>query len=172
MKLRRPLAFLTACAALAAPALALGKPAAAPSADEFVRQSKATDAFEQQASQLVQTRGHGPEVRVFADMVVRDRAKAAAGFDAALNAGGKPQPDVPPTPEQARMLADLQAAPDGAFDKAYIRGQVKVNEQALATIRAYARDGDTPALKQAAAVAEPVIQHDLEMARTTEARMR
>lgn len=68
-------------------------------------------------------------------------------------------------PMQQRMLEDLQRASGAAFDSAFVRQQVQAHEMALNLHRNYAGRGDTPALRQTAAAAVPIITQHLDRAR-------
>jgi putative membrane protein len=58
------------------------------------------------------------------------------------------------------MITQLGSA--GAnFDRVWLQQQMMAHQQALALQRGYAANGDTPALRQAAAAAVPVIEGHL-----------
>jgi predicted outer membrane protein len=68
----------------------------------------------------------------------------------------------PVSPEQRRMLEDLQAAPAGAaFDRLYAQYQVQAHQQAVASFAAYSQTGGDPAMRAFATQALPTLQQHL-----------
>ena len=71
----------------------------------------------------------------------------------------------PVTPEQRRMLEELQAAPAGAqFDRLYAEQQVMSHRQAVGAFAAYSQTGSDPAVRDFAGRALPTLQGHLAMA--------
>jgi putative membrane protein len=143
-----------------------GAAAAAASLDRngYVQMAAASDLFEIQSSPLAATRAQRAEVREFAQMLVTHHTQTTAQLTAAAQAsGGMPQPML--TPMQASMMQELQQAPAGGFDQAYLRQQVPAHEMALELHRDYAARGDTAALRTVAAAAVPIVQQHLTRAR-------
>ena len=62
------------------------------------------------------------------------------------------------------QLAALQGLRGREFDRAYWRHQALSHRSALVTEQGYAQSGDTPAVRQAAVAAVPLIQAHLAMA--------
>jgi putative membrane protein len=69
------------------------------------------------------------------------------------------------------MITQLTNA-GAAFDRVYMQQQVAAHQMALGINRAYAANGDNPALRQAAATAVPVIQQHLSRAQQLLASVR
>lgn len=153
-----------ALAAAGAVAQPIGAPTSA-----FIAKARSTDAFELEAGRLAEKRGQSPEVRSFGAMMVADHTMTSNELrqtllKARLPAPGKPSPD----PTQAKILADLRAAPKTGFDRAYVHSQVAAHEAALALMKDYGERGDNPDIKAAAAKTAPLVAHHLEMARDLE----
>jgi putative membrane protein len=67
------------------------------------------------------------------------------------------------SPAQMGMITQLTNA-GGGFDRVYMQQQVAAHQMALGLNQGYAASGDTPAIRQAAASAVPVIRGHLEQA--------
>jgi putative membrane protein len=146
-------------------AVAIAAPAVAQPmrAGDYVKQAGAGDLYERQSSQLVLATTRNPEVRRFAQMMVRDHTKSTA--DVKRAAAQSRVRVMPPrlTPAQARMIAQLRAAPARVRDVRYIEQQRDAHAQALALHQGYARGGDAPALRRVASTTAPVVQHHIDM---------
>jgi putative membrane protein len=68
-------------------------------------------------------------------------------------------------PMQQRMMNELRRASGANFDRVYLTQQIPAHEMALALHTNYSRAGDTPALRQTAATAVPLVQQHLDEAR-------
>ena len=147
---------------------AIAQPIGAPTS-EFIAKARSTDAFELEAGRLAEKRGQNPEVRSFGTMMVTDHTMTSNALRQVLLKARLPMPGKPsPNPQQAKILADLRAAPKKGFDRAYVHSQVAVHEAALKLMKDYAVRGDNPDVKAAAAMTEPMVAHHLEVARGLE----
>lgn len=169
----------------AAASLALGGCATAQSAADFlagspgiregsgyVATAAASDQFEIQSSQLALSQAQRPEVRAFAQMLVEHHTATTQRLAEAAQASGISSPPPALTAAQQRMLAQLQQAPAGTFDRAYLRQQVPAHESALTLHHNYALGGDNAELRRVAATAVTVVQRHLDEVRRIEARRR
>ena len=66
--------------------------------------------------------------------------------------------------DQAPLLAALQSVKEPDFDRVYWKQQVLAHRSALTTTRQYVTNGDSPAVRQVAASALPIITAHLAMA--------
>jgi putative membrane protein len=148
---------LTGCSSGGVGRFGLSSPA--PS-DRYLATASATDAYEIQAAELALAQAERPDVRAYAQRLIEEHNRTIRGLsDAAYEAGTTPPAPAPTAPQQ-RMLGELQGAPAGAFDEAYLRQQVDVHEAASKLHRAYALTGATEPLRRTAALAHArVIQH-------------
>lgn len=162
--------LLSALAALAfaAPPLSAQAPApASPSsmpttAKPYVIMAGASDLYEIQSSQWALQKSQNPAVRQFAQMMIDHHSMTTQQVTAAARSAGM-EPMTPVLQDaQARMLSELQPLTGTAFDAAYLNQQRTAHQMALALHSNYARSGDSPALKQAAAGAVPVVQRHIE----------
>jgi len=153
----RPILLTATVLAIAAPL------AAAPTTmgPDFVKQAGAGDLFEKTSSQLVLKSAKNPKVRDFANMMIKDHTRSTADIKVAATADGlKPMPPKL-SPAQAKMIADLKAAKPGDREKVYVSQQVMAHQQALDLMQTYAKGGDKPTLKGAAAKIVPIVETHL-----------
>lgn len=137
----------------------------------YVAKAGAADLYEIQASQMAAARTHRPQVRDFAQMLVTDHNRSTQMVtDAARSDGLTPRPPML-EPAQRAMLRQLGRARDRDFDRLYLSQQIAAHQQGLALHRAYARNGQSRALRRAAQDIVPVVQTHLGRAREL-ARMR
>jgi putative membrane protein len=121
----------------------------------------AGDLYEIQSSQLALEKSRTEAVRSFAQMMIEHhRMTTKQVTDAAKTAGLAPAAPAL-EPDQATMIAQLQGLSGSAFDRAYIDQQKTAHQKALALHQTYARSGDAPALKAAAAGAVPIIERHI-----------
>lgn len=151
-------------AALAATAMLMSAAAvAAPPTPVYVAKAGAGDAYEKRSSQLVLSSTRNPEIRRFANMMVRDHTKSTNEVKAAAGRSGvRARPPVL-EPKQRRMIADLNGARGRERDRIYIEQQRMAHQEALALHRDYARTGASRPLRNAAGQIVPVVQHHIDM---------
>ncbi len=170
----RLLLALTASAALAAavpavaqtgatvidgqPYSALAKPVMAM---PFLVKAGASDQFEIQSSRVALERSRNGELRTYAQMLIDHHTRLTAATTAAARSAGITPPPPNLEPHQRAMIEELQRVGAGDFDGLYVRQQIMGHQAALGVMRTYSMMGDTPALKQAAASALPVVQGHL-----------
>jgi putative membrane protein len=96
-------------------------------------------------------------------MIIRDHTQIGKDMDAAVKQSGTNV--TPPTALDQRrqgMIDNLKAAGDSDFDLAYLHQQLAAHMEADNLLKNYIDHGDNPALKAAAAKAEPKVAHHLE----------
>lgn len=136
-----------------------------PQTTDFIAKMAATDAFERDAGRLAEKRSGNADIRAFGGMMVKDHTQTTNQLRDVLVKDRLPVPQSPtPNPEQAKLLADLTAAPKASFDKAYTHSQVVAHQMAVDVIQGYMDHGDNPDLKTLATAARPLVQHHLDMA--------
>lgn len=142
---------------IAAPAFA----APTTNATDFVKMAGAGDLYEKTSSELVLKDAKNPKVRDFATMMISDHTKSTADVVAAAKADGL-KPGAPKLmPAQAKMIAELKAASPANREKVYLKQQVIAHQQALDLHTTFAKSGDKPGLKAAAAKIAPVVETHL-----------
>ena len=155
------LLILGGALAIALPTFGFAQPAAPP-ADQYVTMAGQSDEFEIQSAKLAVEKG-SPAVRNFGRQMITDHTKSTAMVMAAAKASGLPASPPPLTADQQAMLTELQGESGDAFDKTYVSQQLTAHQQALALQDAYAKGGDDPKLKAAAAHIVPVVQRHLSL---------
>ena len=151
--------------ALAAAGAHAQSEAISPQTTDLIAKAAATDAFERDAGRLAEQRSGVADVRAFGAMMVKDHTTTTDKLRQVLLKDHLPIPQSPsPSPDQAKMMADLTTAPKDAFDRAYAHSQVVAHQAALTVMQNYAMNGDNPDLKKLAADTAPLVQHHLDMA--------
>lgn len=152
-------AAIVAAAFAAAPALAQQK--GSRMTRDYVAAAGQSDAFEMMEAETALTQSSDPQVRAFAQQMLRDHGQTSQTLRAATQRSGLRPPPMGLGADQAPLLAALQGVRGPAFDKMYWRHQVIGHTSALVTAQRYASTGDDPAVKQAAAAAVPIISGHL-----------
>lgn len=156
-------------ALVASPALAQD-PGSRPTR-EFVTAAAQSDHFEMLEADTVLAQSTDPQVRAYAQMMIQQHGQTRAALArAAAQAGLKPPPEGLDG-EQARLLGELQSLKGPDLDQAYARHQALAHRAALTVEQGYARDGDTPAVKQVAGSTKPVVAQHVRMADQLKARV-
>ena len=150
--------------ALSAPAAAeLPTPpenAAAREAPAYLFHSGAGDVFEITSSMLALKSSQNSAVRAYAAMLIGDHTNLTnTALATSKSAGVMPPPPILSSAQRAMITQLIIAGP--RFDRMYMQHQVAAHQMALRINQAYAASGDTPALRQAAATAVPLIQRHL-----------
>jgi putative membrane protein len=163
---------LLICGALliAAPATALAQnsppmaaSAMAPPAADYVMMAGQSDTFEVQSGQLAAHMANSENLKKFGAKMVTDHTTSTQMVMAAAHKSGMNPSPPPLKPEQQQMLADLQSVKGAAFDKMYVSQQLKAHQDALDLQSSYAKSGDDPNLKAAAARIVPVVKMHMSM---------
>jgi putative membrane protein len=128
---------------------------------DYVASAAQSDAFEMLEAETALTQSRDPQVRAFAQAMLRDHGRTSQTLrDAAQRSGLKPPP-MGLGADQAPLLSSLQSLRGPDFDKTYWRHQALGHRSALVTAQRYAAKGDDPAVRQAAATAVPIISAHL-----------
>jgi putative membrane protein len=136
-------------------------PATAANGQQYVALVSGSDLFEIEAARVAQQKSQRDDVRELAGMILADHQGSTADLG---RAGAQAQPPLSVAPvlnaEQQANLQALRAADGEAFDRLWLRQQVRAHEQALTLVTAYAANGDVePLRRHAATVAEPIQRH-------------
>jgi putative membrane protein len=134
-------------------------PAATLSTEQFVTEAAVADMSAIDAGKIALKKSQDPRIREPAQHLVDDHTKIAADLEAALAKSGS-SIDVPKELDPARRgdLDNLKAVTPTAFDREYVRSQIRVQDDAVTLFSSYARDGDNPALKQFAEQTLPTLE--------------
>lgn len=136
----------------------------------FVAAAGSSDLYEIDSSRLALQRSQNAQVRDFAQMMIDHHTKTTQTVAEAARSAGMNPPPPSLLPPQRAMLDKLQPANGAAFDRLYLDQQRKAHQAALGLHQNYAKNGDTPALRQAASGAVPIVQQHIDHLKTMTAR--
>ncbi len=131
---------------------------------DFVAAAGQSDAYEMLAADDALAQSADPQVQAFARMMLHDHGQTSEAMQHAAASAGLEPPPTSPGSDQAALLAALQGLRGKDFDKAYWHQQALAHRSTLVVVQTYATNGDTPAVKQAAAAALPMIRMHLQTA--------
>jgi putative membrane protein len=130
----------------------------------YVRLAASSDMFEIESSRLAMERSQNAQIRQFAQMMVQHHTMTSQQLMAAAQASGQSMP-MGMVSMHAQLLTALRASSSvGAFDRLYVTQQRMAHQQALALHANYAARGDTPALRNVANTATPIVRQHLQQA--------
>jgi putative membrane protein len=136
-------------------------PATPTDAQGFMAAAGASDLYEIQSSKLALDKSENASVKDFANMMITDHTKTTQAVKDAAQQAGLTAPEPMLTPEQQQMIDALQPLSGHEFDVKYAEQQLPAHQQALLLMTNYSQNGDTPALRDAAQSAIPIIEHHL-----------
>jgi putative membrane protein len=139
----------------------MGMPAMA-----FVEAAASSDMFEIESSRMALSMSRNPAVRNFAQMMIDHHTRMTGELATAARADGLAPPPPQLLPQHQAALQRLQSAGVNGFDSAYKAEQIAAHQEALTLHSSYARDGDRPALRDAASRAVPIVQMHLGQAQS------
>ena len=99
-------------------------------------------------------------------MMIKDHTKSTEMLKPIALAAGETTPDL--KGKHKAMAAELEALSGEAFDKTYIKGNVKSHTEILETMQKSMAGIGNPELKKFAATVTPIIEHHLMMAKEME----
>lgn len=136
------------------------------SAQGFANAAAASDRFEIESSRLASASGQSRPVKAFAENMIKGHTASTAELKKiAAGLPGPVTPDDALNAEQQELLSGLQGKTGAELDRAYATAQVAAHEKTLATLKAYAEGGDTPALKAFANTMIPTVAAHLNTAK-------
>jgi len=119
----------------------------------YVQLAGASDAFEITSSRLAMQRAQTPAVREYARQTMADHPRTTNEILSMPEPAPRASRAMDAT--QPRMIEQLQSSQGEAFDRLYVAQQIASHNDALRVHRAYAENGDVPALKGFAQRAAP-----------------
>ncbi len=128
----------------------------------YVAQAGAADLFEIESSKIALEKSQNKAVRDFGQMMIDQHQKSTADIKAAAQKAGVTVQPPALMANQQQMLEEIKAADAGSFDSVYVRNQRMAHNAALALHQGYARNGDTPALKETASAVAKVVQEHID----------
>jgi putative membrane protein len=147
-------------------ALATTQAMAASSPDKtFAKKAAQGGLAEVQVGQLAQQKATSPQVKEFAQTLVNDHMQANQELQQIAQGAGMTLPSEPGNKEQEAMQK-LQNLSGPAFDKAFVRDEIKDHQKDIEEFQKEAQSGSDPALKAFAEKTLPVLQKHLQMAQS------
>lgn len=130
----------------------------------FVQQAARAGMAEVQLSKIAQERAQAPQVRAFAERMVKDHTEAHE--ELMTLARGKSIADLPGEldGEHRRAAERLQRLSGEAFDRAYMRQMVEDHKKAVSDFERAAKRADDAEIKAFAAAKLPALKAHLEQA--------
>ncbi|GHC83623.1 DUF4142 domain-containing protein [Novosphingobium pokkalii] len=151
----------------AQPAIEAARPAASTSAAlnaaTYLAKAAAGDRFELESARLILAKAPDPQVAAFARMMIEDHSRSSARLAQAARQDGLAMPAPALDSTQTAALDGLRQAQGATAQQVYLAGQRDAHTAALALHRAYAEQGDKPALRAAANAIVPVVAHHADM---------
>lgn len=148
------------CASTSTPTVAM---VAVTTTDQFVPTAAVSGTFEVWSSKLALQRSHNPQVRRFAQQMIKDHTAAGHRLEAVANRLGLSAPTSLDATRQA-LYDSLKTTSDADFDAAYVHTQLGAHQEAVSLFSSYASNGDNPALKRFAASTLPTLEMHLKHA--------
>ncbi|MBM6594347.1 DUF4142 domain-containing protein [Microvirga pudoricolor] len=135
-------------------------PVAVVSTAQFVPSATSSNTFEIQSSRLALQRSRDPEVRRFAQQMIRDHNMAGRKMMAAARASGITPPRPMLNDKHQAMLDSVRTASD--FNAAYLQAQLAAHQEAVALFTSYSNTGDDAQMVVFAKETLPTLQMHLD----------
>lgn len=129
---------------------------------QYVEKAAMGDLFEIQSSELALKQAESPDVKAFAQRMIKDHTASSEALKAGIQSANL-DVNVPDKLDKAHQskIDDLRKVKGKEFDQAYMREQVSAHKEALQLHKTYAEKGDNPVLKKTAANTTTVVEHHL-----------
>jgi putative membrane protein len=159
--MQRTTLALTAAALLLTATAAFADPSQADKA--FATTAAQSGLAEVQAGQLASQRATSPQVKQYGQKLVTDHTQANDQLQQIAQQDNLTLPTQPSATEQ-HLDQRLTGLSGPAFDSAFVSGEVRDHEQAIALFQREAQSGRDPALKDFAQKSLPMLRQHLQMA--------
>lgn len=142
-------------------------PSSAVSTKDFVTKAAIGSMYEIEAGKLASDRAQKPDVKQFAQRIVKDHSAAEKDLkDALSKSKAGVQPPTGLDSEARQKLEKLKGAQGASFDTLYLDMMQDDHEEDIELFQTYSRSGDDPALKAFAEKTLPVLRaHAAEVAK-------
>jgi putative membrane protein len=132
-------------------------PPLAPADAMFVNAAAASDAFEVQAGQVAQTKGHSARVKKYSAQMIQAHTQTTQQLTQIAQAKGV-TPSATLSPDEQIMLSRLQSDPARSFDRDYMHDNLVSHQMAIKLFQDEIANGQDADLKQFASATLPIIQ--------------
>lgn len=130
----------------------------------FIRDAAQGNKAEVMLGKLAAEKSSNPEVKKFADRMIRDHSKAEEQLEQLADNEGVQVPAQPSA--KARMTDDeLQKLSGDQFDKTYMSDMLKDHKQDIAAFKHEDQSGSNPQVKEFAAQTLPILESHLREAK-------
>lgn len=129
----------------------------------YLTKAGAGDLFEIESSHAILKTTQNPQVKAFAQMMIKDHEASTALLKKTAKAADIAVAAPKLQPAQQQSLDAIKAAKGQDADKIYLDAQRDGHASALMLHKAYAADGNNEGLKAAAAQIVPVVQQHMTM---------
>lgn len=130
---------------------------------QFMRMAAHSDQFEIRSSQMALQKSQNPEVRQYAEMMIREHTQSTQILTQLATERGFTLPTEPSEFQQA-VIDSLMPLTGAEFDRAYLEAQANGHIQTVGVFRSQIGQGRDPELRQFAAGLLPTIENHYEMA--------
>ena len=132
---------------------------------KFVQMAASGGMFEVKSSQLALDQSNNPQVKKFAEHMVKDHTKANQELMALAKQKGIPLP-AQMAPKHMGLMEKITAAKGAAFDQMFLKIQLQAHEDTVALFEQEAKNGQDPAIKAWAAKTLPTLREHLKEVRS------
>lgn len=132
-------------------------------APEYVRRAAANDLYQRQAAQLILRSSRNPAIRKLAQSLIADHNRTTADLRTAAGKAGIRIDAALSTTEFKQLIGKLTLAAADTRDMLFLTQQLTTHQRALAMHQDYAKGGEDPGLKDAAARFAAIEQTHLDM---------
>lgn len=122
-----------------------------------------SDEAEISVAKIALQKSSSSEIKEYANTMIKDHTKSTEMLKPIAHAAGASMPDL--KLKHKAMAVELEALSGDAFDKAYVKGNVKSHTEILETVEKAKDDLSNAELKKFVATVTPIIKHHLMMAK-------
>ncbi len=138
----------------------------AASAEQFAQEAFTDDATEVRLAKLAESRAQNPDVKKFAQRMVKDHSRANEQLQDLAKKHNLHLPSDTGAAGEHQALADrLSNLKGAAFERAYIDAMVQAHEKDVRRFEQQAKNSKDPAMKEWAAKMLPILQEHLRLAK-------
>lgn len=142
------------------------------SPSEYVRKAADSDMYEMTSSKFVLGRSKNPEVRRYAQEMIRHHGMTTAELKRAVKQSRSPKPPTKLSTESEGLLAQLRTSGQGAnLDRTYLDQQAQSHQKAWALHKGFHQTGTDQPLRAAAGKAVPIVEQHLREVRMLQTSM-
>lgn len=142
------------------------------SAPQYVMMAADSDMYEMTSSKFVLGRTKNPEVRRYAQEMIRHHTMTTAELKKAVKQSRSPKPPTKLSADSEALLAQLRTSGQGAsLDNTYLTQQAASHQKAWAVHKGYYTAGTDQPLKMVAGKAVPIVEQHLREVRQIQASM-